>query len=39
MTSAILLIVAGVWILTQVFAGDGLGRLGLAGPPTVPGHK
>lgn len=36
---ATLLIVAGVWILAQVLAGDALGRLGISGAPTKPGSK
>lgn len=32
----LLLIVAGVWVLAQVFGGDALGRLGIAGSGTKP---
>lgn len=35
--SGVLLIVAGVWVVTQVLAGDALGRLGVAGPRTSAG--
>jgi hypothetical protein len=31
-----LLIVTGIWVLAQVFAGDALGRLGIAGAGTTP---
>jgi hypothetical protein len=31
------LILVGVWVLAQVFAGHALGRLGIAGDPTNPG--
>lgn len=37
--SGIVLVVAGVWVLCQVFGGHALGRLGVAGEPTVPGKK
>jgi hypothetical protein len=37
--SGVLLIVAGVWVLCQVFGGNALGRLGIAGEPTEPGKK
>lgn len=36
-TGAVLLIVAGGWVLFQLFGGDALGRLGIAGAPTKPG--
>lgn len=36
MNGKVLLIVAGVWVLAQVFGGDALGRLGIAGSGTVP---
>jgi hypothetical protein len=32
----LLLIGAGLWVLAQIFAGDALGRLGIAGAPTKP---
>jgi hypothetical protein len=35
----LVLIIAGTWVLTQVLAGDALGRLGIAGAATVPGQK
>lgn len=34
---AVLLLVAGVWVLSQVFAGDALARLGIAGDAEPPG--
>lgn len=37
MSAGIVLVVAGVWVLAQVFGGDALGRLGIAGQPTTPG--
>lgn len=37
--SGILLALAGVWIMCQVFGGNALGRLGIAGEPTEPGKK
>lgn len=37
MWGGVLLIVAGTWVLTQVFAGDALGRLGVTGAATAPG--
>lgn len=37
MTGAILLIVAGVWVLCQALGGNALGRLGVAGLPTTAG--
>lgn len=39
MSGAILLMVAGVWVLCQVFGGDALGRLAIAGKAPVPGSK
>lgn len=36
-SGAVLLIGAGVWVLFQVFGGDALGRLGIAGAPTKVG--
>lgn len=30
--SGLLLIIAGVWVLTQVLGGDALGRLGITSP-------
>jgi hypothetical protein len=39
MSGAALLILAGTWVLMQIFAGNALGRLGIAGSPTVPGKK
>lgn len=38
MAGAVLLVGAGLWVLTQVFAGGALERLGIAGQPTVPGQ-
>ena len=37
--SGVVLVVAGVWFLAQVFKGNALGRLGIAGEPTEPGKK
>lgn len=37
MTPGILLTVAGVWLLSQVLAGNALGRLAITGEPTKPG--
>lgn len=34
----VLLLVAGVWVLTQVLAGNALGRLGVTGAATTPGQ-
>ena len=39
MSAGIVLTIAGIWVLTQVLAGDALGRLGIAGAPTTPGKK
>jgi len=37
MMRSALLITAGIWVLCQVFGGDALGRLGIAGaPPNLP---
>lgn len=36
-SGAVLLIGAGVWVLFQVFGGDALGRLGVAGASTHVG--
>jgi len=36
-TSGVLLIVAGLWVLVQVFAGDALGRLNVSGAPSLVG--
>lgn len=30
-----LLVIAGIWVLTQTFGGNALGRLGIAGKPDV----
>jgi len=38
-TSGVVLIVAGAWVLCQVFGGRALGRLGIAGDPPTPGKK
>ena len=38
-TSGLLLIVAGVWVVAQVLKGNALGRLGIAGDATTPGKK
>lgn len=35
--SGAVLIVAGVWALTQVLGGNALGRLGVTGAPTTTG--
>jgi hypothetical protein len=37
--SALLLLLAGTWVLCQVLGGDALGRLGVAGAPTTAGKK
>jgi hypothetical protein len=37
--AGILLIVAGIWVVTQVLAGKALGRLQVAGDSTQPGQK
>lgn len=37
--SGLVLVIAGTWILCQTFGGRALGRLGIAGEPTVPGKK
>lgn len=37
--SGVVLMVAGAWVLCQVFGGRALGRLGIAGEPTAPGKK
>lgn len=37
--SGAVLIVVGVWVLCQVFGGNALGRLGIAGEATQPGKK
>jgi len=39
MTGGILLAVGGVWVLSQVLAGNALGRLGISGQPSEPGTK
>lgn len=39
MWGGVLLIVAGVWITTQVLRGNALGRLGISGEPTTPGEE
>lgn len=38
MAGAILLAGAGAWLLTQLFAGGAIERLGISGQPTVPGQ-
>jgi len=40
MTGGVLLVIAGVWLLSQVLGGNALGRLGISGEPTKPaeGH-
>jgi hypothetical protein len=35
----VVLAIAGLWVLFQVLGGDALGRLGIAGPPTVAGKS
>lgn len=37
--SGILLLVAGAWVLSQILAGDALGRLGITGATTKSGSK
>lgn len=37
--SGIVLVIAGAWVLCQVFGGRALGRLGIAGDSTTPGKK
>jgi hypothetical protein len=37
MSSGLLLIGAGLWVLVQLFQGQALARLGILGQPTKPG--
>lgn len=39
MSGGLLLVVAAGWLLSQVLAGNALGRLGISGEPTKPGTK
>lgn len=35
-SSGVVLAIAGVWVLCQVFGGNALGRLGISGAPDTP---
>lgn len=37
MSAGILLVVAGIWVVSQVLGGNALGRLGITGAASVPG--
>jgi hypothetical protein len=37
--AGVVLAIAGLWVLTQLFGGDALGRLGITGAPTTPGQS
>jgi len=36
-TGGLLLVVGGIWVLSQVLGGNALGRLGISGQGTQPG--
>ena len=39
MKGGAVLILAGVWVLAQIFAGSALRRLGISGSSTQPGNS